>query len=100
MHRLTRIIEQIHEEASSCAEYAMYASEMRESDRSLADTYMSIAKQELEHFEKLEAQGSRLLTTYESEYPNDVFTREFYTYQKERALNCAAKAKIIMEGWR
>lgn len=100
MHKLARIIAQMYDEATGCVEYAVCASELRESDRSLAETYMSMAKQELEHFERLEAHGAKLLASYESEHPNDTYTRELYAHQEEKALACAAEAKIVMEGWR
>jgi len=100
MHKLTRIITQMHDEASGCVEYAMCAESLRESDRPLADMYMGMARQELEHLEKLESQGASLLSSYESEHPDDTCTRELYSHCEQKALKCAAEAKIIMEGWR
>lgn len=100
MHKLARIITQMSEEADGAVGYAMCAEHLHTSDRELADMYLSMAKQEIEHFEKLAACGSKQLAAYEAEHSDDQCTRALYEHCEQQSLKKMAEAKVIIESYR
>lgn len=61
MKKIAEIVESIHDEICGAEGYAKLATKYKADDKVLADAYIAMATQELEHVDKLHAQVVRLI---------------------------------------
>lgn len=66
MKVIKEIVEQINEEISGAEHYAKMATQYKEEDKVLADTYAKLAEVELTHVDSLHAQVVRIIKAWQS----------------------------------
>lgn len=66
MKVIKEIVEQINEEISGAEEYSKYATQYKDEDKALADTYAKLAEVELTHVDSLHAQVVRIIKAWQS----------------------------------
>ena len=64
MKAIKCIVEDIHEELQGAEHYAKLATQYKDTDRQLADTYSKLAGVELDHVNALHDQAVRLIREY------------------------------------
>lgn len=62
--------EQMDDDLNGAREYAQCALHLKDEDRELADVYISLARTELDHHQKLYNQMTRIMTNHRSEHGN------------------------------
>lgn len=62
MHTIMTLLEEMDAEEHDAMKYADCAIKYKDTDRSLSDMYITLARAELEHYGKLEQQADRLIT--------------------------------------
>lgn len=67
MKEIKMLVEDIHEELEGAEHYAKLATQYRDTDRALADTYATMATQELSHVDALHNQAVRKIKEYRAE---------------------------------
>jgi hypothetical protein len=85
----------IKEEANDADKYVTLALEYKEKDRALADTYYTLAGEELKHLDMLHAQVTRIISSYRAtkgEPPAPMMA--IYEYLHEEMIENVAEVKV------
>lgn len=101
MKQIKEIVESIHEELEGAEGYAKMATLYKDSDRSLSETYATIASQELSHVDSLHAQVVRLIKAQQSagrEAPASM--QAVWNWEHGRMVDHVAKIKLLLEQYR
>lgn len=88
------LLEQIYDEISGTEEYALLALKHKDSDRTLADMYNDLSKQEYTHFQLLYSQFTKRFSSLGG-LPDEM--QQIYDWQIEKITKDAAKAKAISD---
>lgn len=74
---------------------------LKDEDRELADVYVSLARTELDHYQKLYNQMTRVMTNYRSEHGDlSPELQEFYDWQRTKTLDCMAEVKVLVDSYK
>lgn len=98
MKKIAVLAERIREELEGAEDYAKLATQHKAEDKALADTYATIASQELSHVDVLHAQVARLIKDYRStghEPPAGMM--EVWAYEHEQHIEHVTKIKMLLE---
>lgn len=101
MSVIHKLLEQMDDELSGAREYAQCALHLKDSDKELADTYVSLARTELEHYQKLYSQMARIMTSHRSEHsemPHEL--QEFYDWQRTKTMDDMAEVKVLVDSYK
>lgn len=97
MKCIKELVDHIYEEINDACEYASQAIEAKNKDRTLGDTYINIAKEEMNHMNRLHEQVTRLIAerkTKAEEIPTGM--SEIYEWEHEKIIREAAKVQVII----
>lgn len=100
MKAIITLIEEITEELNGAENYVSLALCYQDKDRALADTYLNMSKEELEHANRLHAQIVRLINEVKSTdktIPAGMI--EMYEWQHGKMLEQKAKIKVMIESY-
>lgn len=93
--------EQMDDELDGAREYAQCALHLKDEDKELADVYVSLARTELDHYQKLYNQMTRVMTNYRSEHGDlSPELQEFYDWQRTKTLDCMAEVKVLVDSYK
>ena len=67
MRKIANMIREMRDEISGAEHYAKKATQYKDEDKPLADVYIAIANQELEHVDRLHTQVARIIQAYKAE---------------------------------
>ncbi len=94
MNVLECLLAQVYDEIGGTEGYALLALKYKDSDRTLADMYIDLSKQEYTHFQLLYSQFTKRFSSI-GELPDEM--RQVYDWQVEKITKDAAKAKAISD---
>ena len=97
MIEIQNLSKQIKEEICDAEKYAKEALMNKDTDRALAETYYTLANQELQHMDMLHAQVVRLINDYKAkkgDAPADMQAR--YDYVHEEQIENVKEVKILL----
>lgn len=98
MTEIKELIVNIDEEIDDAGKYAELAHKYKDFDKPLADTYITLANQELGHADMLHAQAVRLIKEH-AEDPIDGM-RAVWNYEHEKFTERKAKVKTVIDMFR
>lgn len=88
-------------EEAKAREYAQCALHLKDEDKELADVYASLARTELDHYQKLYNQMTRIMTNYRSEHGDlSPELQEFYDWQRTKTMVCMAEVKVLVDSYK
>lgn len=94
MNILGCLLDQIYDEIGGTEEYGLFALKYKDSDRTLADMYNDLSKQEYTHFQLLHSQFIKRFSSL-GELPEEM--QQVYDWQMEKIAKDSAKAKAISD---
>lgn len=97
MKIIKHLVEDIEEELEGAEHYAKLATQYKDEDRELADTYAKLANVELEHVDALHGQAVRMIKAQKAagvETPAPM--QAVWDYEHERFTDKAAKVKTLL----
>lgn len=101
MRHVSMLLEQMDDELDGAREYAQRALHLKDEDRELAGVYVSLARTELDHYQKLYNQMTRIMTNYRSEHGDmSRELQEFYDWQRTKTMNCMAEVKVLADSYK
>ena len=101
MKTILTLVEEIEEELEGAECYVSLALCYQQKDRMLADTYLAISKEELEHANRLHDQITRLINEAKSsEQAIPAGMMEIYEWQHDKMLSRKAKVKVMIESYK
>lgn len=101
MKHISMLLEQMDDELDGAREYAQCALHLKNEDRGLADVYVSLARTELDHYQKLYYQVTHIMTNYRFEHGDlSPELQEFYDWQRTKTLNCMAEVKVLVNSYK
>lgn len=101
MKTILTLVEEITEELEGAERYASLALCYQQKDRMLADTYLTMSKEELEHANRLHDQITRLINEAKnSEQTIPAGMIELYEWQHDKMLKQKAKVKVMIESYK
>lgn len=95
------LIEEIYEELDGARGYAENALKLKDKDKSLSEMYISMAKEELGHMNRLHDQIVRIISEYRiknGEAPKGM--EEIYEWQHQKIIQCSAEIKVLIESYK
>lgn len=101
MKEIKKLITNIKNELDSAEEYADLAVFYKDSDRSLSETYATMANQEFSHVDALHAQIVRLIRAQQNagkEVPPAM--QAVWDYEHETMIERVAKVRVLLEQYR
>ncbi len=98
MTEIKELIVNIDEEIDDAGKYAELAHKYKDFDKPLADTYITLANQELGHADMLHTQAVRLIKEH-AEDPIDGM-RAVWNYEHEKFTERKAKVKTVIDMFR
>ena len=101
MKKILTLVDEITEELEGAECYASLALCYQQEDRMLADTYLTMSKEELEHANRLHDQITRLINEAKnSEQTIPAGMMELYEWQHDKMLKQKAKVKVMIESYK
>lgn len=101
MKRISTRLEQMDDELDGAREYVQCALHLKDEDKELADVYASLARTELDHYQKLYNQMTRVMTNCRSEHGDlSPELQEFYDWQRTKTLDCMAEVKVLVDSYK
>lgn len=101
MRHVSMLLEQMDDELDGAREYAQCALHLKDEGRELADVYVSLARTELDHYQKLYNQMTRIMTNHRSEHGDMSHElQEFYDWQRTKTMNCMAEVKVLVDSYK
>ena len=98
MKKIAQIVKYIREEVHDAEKYAKMANQIKDEDRQLGDVFISIAKSELEHMEKLHSAVIRIIQAYRSEKgapPEQMMM--VWNWEHEQIVEQVAGVKLLID---
>ena len=101
MKCIKELTEHIYEEIEDAKAYALQALEMKDVDRSLGDTYITIAKEEMSHMSRLHDQVTRIINDYRNQKgePPEAML-QIYNWEHKKIMTSAAEAQVIINNYK
>ena len=101
MKKILILVDEITEELEGAECYVSLALCYQQKDRMLADTYLAMSKEELEHANRLHDQITRIINEAKSnEQAIPTGMMELYEWQHEKMLEQKAKIKVMIESYK
>lgn len=98
MKKIANIVKEMREEISGAEHYAKQATKYKEDDKSLADVYIAIANQELEHVDRLHTQVARIIQAYRAEKGNPPEAMmAVWNFEHEDMMEKVSRIKALIE---
>lgn len=97
MKVIKEIVEQINEEISGAEHYAKMATQYKDEDKILADTYAKLAEVELTHVDSLHTQVVRIIKAWQAkgeEVPTGM--KAVWDFVHENQVDKVARIKILL----
>lgn len=96
------LVEDIAEELEGAEHYAKLATQYKDEDRELADTYAKLSGVELEHVSALHGQVVRVIKAWKatSGQETPAAMAVIWDYEHQRAVDKSAKIKILLDMYR
>ena len=92
------LVQKIESEMHDAEEYAKLASAVKEDYPELADTYLTLSKQEVTHVNMLHAQAERIIQEYrDSGNDPPPAMMAVYEWQHEKMIDGMARIKILQD---
>lgn len=98
MTEIKELIIHICDELDDACEYAETAFKYKDFDHSLADTYITLAVQEIGHSDMLHTQAVRLIKENSENPPEGMMT--IWEYEHEKFIKKKAKVKTMIDMFR
>lgn len=101
MKQIKTIVKDIKEELEGATHYAKLATQYKDTDKVLADTYYSIANQELGHIDALHAQAVRMIKAYQAtgkEVP--VAMQAVWDWEHENQIDDVARVRALLDAYK
>lgn len=97
MKAIKHIIENIQEELEGAEHYAKLATQYKDTDKSLADTYVRLAEVELGHVNSLHDQAVRMIKEYKmSGKESPVSMQAVWDWEHKKAVDTTAMVKQLI----
>ena len=98
MKLIADIVKDIREELEGAEHYAKLATEYKEENHALADTYATMAAQELNHVEMLHAQVVKIIQAYRDEHgaPPEAMMA-VWNWEHESMVDKTAKIRALLD---
>lgn len=102
MRTIFTLVEEITEELEGAEDYISLALCYQQKDRTLADTYLTMGKEELGHVDRLHDQIVRLINKAKEDDNQEipVGMTEIYEWQHNKMLEQKAKIKVMIESYK
>lgn len=98
MKKIANIVKEMREEISGAEHYAKQATKYKDDDKALADVYIAIANQELEHVDRLHTQVTRIIQAYKSEKGNPPEAMmAIWNFEHEDMIEKVSRIKALIE---
>lgn len=99
MKVIKTIVENIEEETDGAENYAKLATQYKETDKLLADTYAKLAGVELDHVNLLHDQVVRIIKDWKAKTGEEpsASMQAIWEYEHERSIDKVAKIKALLE---
>lgn len=97
MKVIKEIVEQIEDEICGADKYASMATQYKDEDKALADTYAKLAETELQHVDLLHAQAVRIIKAWQAK-GNEVppAMEAVYDYTHQKSIDHVARVKTLV----
>ena len=98
MKIIKELVEEIREELEGAEKYARMAAQMKGQDDSMAIMYADMAKQEMEHVEKLHGKAADIIKKHRAEKgePPPAMLA-VWEWEHERMIDKAAEIRVMIE---
>ena len=94
---IKKLSKMIKEEICDAEKYAQCAMKYKDEDKALADTFYSLANEELKHMEQLHSQVTRLINAYKSSKgaPPEPM-QVLYDYVHEEQMDAVKEIRVML----
>lgn len=98
MKLIADIVKDIREELEGAEHYAKLATEYKDENHSLADTYATMAAQELNHVDMLHAQVVKIIQAYRDEHgaPPEAMMA-VWNWEHDGMVDKTARVKVLLD---
>lgn len=97
MKTIKILVDQIEDEACSAEHYAKLATQYKDEDKALADTYAKLAETELGHVDLLHAQAVRIIKAWQAKGNEPpVAMQAVWTHEHNKATDKVARVKVLI----
>ena len=100
MHTMLDLFEHINDRIESAECYAKCAIKHKDSDRELADVYITIARTDLDQCARLRAQASRLANAKVNEIGVTAELQELCDWYNAKMAQMISKVKLLIESYK
>lgn len=98
MKQIKQIVEDIREEMEGAEHYAKLATQYKDSDKQLADTYAKLASVELDHVTALHTQAVRMIREVKDPAPASM--QAVWDWEHEKMLDTVARIRVMLDMYR
>ena len=98
MKEIKMLVENIREELEDAEKYAKCAAKYKDIDRELANTFYTLANEELGHMDKLHTQATRLIKAHRAEgHEPPAAMLAVWGWEHEKMIEHTARIKHLLE---
>lgn len=98
MKQIKQIVEDIKEEMEGAEHYAKLATQYKDTDRSLSDTYAKLASVELDHVTALHTQAVRMIKDVKE--PSPAAMQAVWDWEHEKMVDTVARIRTMLDMYR
>ena len=98
MKQIKQIVEDIREELDGAEHYAKLATQYKDADRMLADTYAKLASVELDHVTALHTQAVRMIKDVKE--PAPAAMQAVWDWEHEKMVDTVARIRVMLDMYR
>lgn len=98
MKQIKQIVEDIREELDGAEHYAKLATQYKDTERMLADTYAKLASVELDHVTALHTQAVRMIK--EETEPAPAAMQAVWDWEHEKMVDTVARIRTMLDMYR
>lgn len=98
MKQIKQIVKDIEEEMEGAEHYAKLATQYKDSDKQLADTYAKLSSVELDHVTALHTQAVRMIREITEPAPASMQT--VWDWEHEKMLDTVARIRVMLDMYR
>lgn len=92
------LVEQMDEELEDAKRYVRNAIEYRSSRKALSDVYLSLGKEEVSHFLRLNDQASQIIeAARQANKMPSAAMMELYNYEHDKIMSAYAEIKVLID---
>ena len=94
---IQKLTKMIKEEIGDAEKYANCALKYKEEDKALADTFYTLANEELQHMDRLHTQVTRIINEYKAKKGDPpALMQAVYDYLHEEQIEKVKEVKILL----